>query len=164
MNLGGGPRPTPKTALGVPIYFHDQFGPGRDAKIVSTKTRELKTDGLAYREEPLLTGDESRVAEIKGVPFPTLLNPIDDLPPTTVITYFERKEGGKLTVRGVTADNGTVKRVLVNGREAHAVLTNFAQWEIDLEDNPKSEFTIQAHAEDIAGNVETHPHSVIVHQ
>ena len=37
MNLGGGPRPTPKTEKGVPVYLHDWFGPGRHAKVVSTK-------------------------------------------------------------------------------------------------------------------------------
>jgi len=32
VNLGGGPRPTPKTEKGVPIYLHDHFGPGRTAR------------------------------------------------------------------------------------------------------------------------------------
>src|SRR5205823_4067206 len=31
-NLGGGPRPQPKTEKGVPIYFHDWYGPGRHAQ------------------------------------------------------------------------------------------------------------------------------------
>src|SRR5262249_21267158 len=64
VNRGGGPRPEPSTERGVPVYIHDWFGPGRHAKIVSTKTRELNQDGLAYHAVPLLTGDESRVAEV----------------------------------------------------------------------------------------------------
>ena len=159
VNLGGGPRPTPKSEMGVPIYLHDHFGPGRHAKIVSTKTRELKSDGLEYREEALVTGDESRVAEVKGIEFPKLLDPVDDLPPTTVITHLHR-EGTKLVVRGSTADNGTVKRVLVNGKEARSVTANFAEWEIILEG--MTEGKVQAHAEDMADNVEKLPHEVIV--
>ena len=94
VNLGGGPRPTPKTEKGVPIYLHDYFGEGKHAKIVSTKTKELHEDGNQYREEALLTGDESRVAEVQNVEFPKLLDPVDDLPPATVITYTHRLAGG----------------------------------------------------------------------
>jgi RNA polymerase sigma factor (sigma-70 family) len=162
VNLGGGPRPTPKTEKGVPIYIHDQFGPGRHAKIVSTKTKELKEDGLKYREEPLLTGDESRVAEVKDVEFPKLLDPVDDLPPATVITHVRKADGGRLVVRGSTSENGTVKKVLVNGREAKAVSANFAEWEVVLENVTPGELKLRAHAEDAAGNVEQRPHTFTV--
>src|SRR5439155_2983483 len=138
INRGGGPRPEPKTEKGVPIYLHDWFGPGRHAKVVSTKTHELKQDGLTYRDEPLLTGDESRVAEVRDVAFPRLLDPIDDLPPATVITHVHREPGERgvstprLIVRGTTSDNGTVRRVVVNGKEARALVANFAEWEVVL--------------------------------
>ena len=160
VNLGGGPRPTPKTEKGVPIFMHDWFGAGRTAKIVSTKTKELKEDGLTYREELQLTGDESRVAEVRDVSFPKLLDPVDDLPPTTVITHVTRTEG-KIVVRGFTADNGTVKRVMVNGKEAKATRDNFAEWEVTLE-APAGEVKLAAHAEDAAGNVEKMAHSVVL--
>ncbi len=160
VNLGGGPRPTPKTEKGVPIFIHDQFGPDRAAKIVSTKTKELKADGLEYREESLLTGDESRVAEVKGVEFPKLLDPIDDLPPTTVITHI-RREGSKVIVRGTSADNGVITKVTVNGTAAKATARNFAEWEVILEAS-KGELKVTAHAEDAAGNVEKRPHVVSV--
>src|SRR5205085_1484410 len=62
VNLGGGPRPTPKTATSVPVYIHDYFGPGLHAKVISVKSRDLKTDGLEYLMKPPLTGDDSRVA------------------------------------------------------------------------------------------------------
>ncbi len=162
VNLGGGPRPKPKTEKGVPIYLHDQFGPGRHAKVVSTRTRELTSDGLDYREEPLLTGNESRVAEVKGIEFPKLLDPVDDLPPATVITHVRRLEGNQVLVRGTTADNGPVKRVTVNGKEARAASSNFAEWEIVLENVPGGAFSCQALAEDAAGNVEKRPHRVVV--
>ncbi len=158
VNLGGGPRPTPTTAKGVPIFLHDYFGPGRDAKVVSTKTHELHDDGLDYHDVPLLTGDESRAAEVHGVAFPRLLDPVDDQPPATVITNVSRAGDGKLLVGGVASDDGTIRKVVVNGRPATATAPNFAQWEIVLDDGGTGDFKITAHAEDAAGNVETNAH------
>jgi len=161
VNLGGGPRPTPKTEKGVPIYLHDYFGEGRHAKIVSTKTKELHNDGNTYREEALLTGDESRVAEVREVEFPKLLDPVDDLPPATVITFTQRQPGGKVLVRGTTSDNGVVKKVLVNGKEAKSAAGVFAEWEIVL-DKVAAGSKVEAFAEDAAGNMEKRPHVVTV--
>jgi hypothetical protein len=67
---------------------------------------------------------------------------------------------GKVSVRGATADNGTVTRVIVNGEEAKALTPNFAEWEIKLDNVPTGFFTVRAHAEDAAGNVERRPHWV----
>jgi hypothetical protein len=128
--------------------------------VVSTKTKELKTDGLEYRAVPQLTGDESRAAEVHDVAFPKLLDPVDDLPPVTVITQVVKGEGGKLVVRGTCSDNGTVAKVVVNGREARAVRGNFAEWEVALESVGASAVKVEAHAEDAAGNVEKRPHVV----
>jgi hypothetical protein len=157
VNLGGGPRPQPKTEKGVTIYLHDWFGPGRHAKVVSTRSPEFKGEENKYRSEPLLTGDESRVSEARNLAFPKLLDPVDDLPPATVITHV-RGGDGKLVVRGTTSDNGTVKRVLVNGKEARALAANFAEWEIILEGTRSAGRKLSAHAEDEAGNVEKRPH------
>jgi hypothetical protein len=85
------------------------------------------------------------------------LAPVDDLPPVTVITHVHT-DGTVMTVRGTTSDNGTVKRVLVNGREAKAVRDNFAEWAVTLEGSPGE---LRAHAEDAAGNVEKRPHVVV---
>jgi hypothetical protein len=158
INLGGGPRPTPKTPKGVPIYLHDYYGPGRHAKVVSTRAKDLINDGNKYRAEEPLTGDESRVAEIRDVKFPKLLDPVDDLPPTTVITHVGKLTGGKVVVRGSTADNGTVKKVVVNGKEAKALMANFAEWEVTLEGVKPGTLKLSAHAEDAAGNVEKVAH------
>ena len=66
VNLGGGPRPTPKTEKGVPIYLHDWFGAGKPREGVSIKSGEFKADPTKFRDESPLTGNESRVAEVKG--------------------------------------------------------------------------------------------------
>jgi hypothetical protein len=154
VNLGGGPRPTPKTETGVPCFFHDYYGPGKHAKVMSVKTKELTSDGLTYRAEPPLTGDESRVAEVSNVEFPTLLTPTDDLPPATVITRVEVR-GEKLLVRGVVSDNGEVTRVVVNAQNAKLDSAT-GDWEIEL---PRSG-EVTAHSEDAAGNVEKLEHKI----
>jgi hypothetical protein len=144
-----------QTWTGVPAYFHDHFGPGRTAKVLSAKSKEVKSGGDRFHEVSGLTSKGTRAAEVKGLAFPKLLEPVDDLPPATVITHVRRK-GDKLYVRGSTADNGVVKRVLVNDREAKSTAGNFAEWEIELPAADK----VSAYAEDAAGNKEKRPHVV----
>src|SRR5262249_32063010 len=93
----------------------------------------------------------------KSSAYPNPLEPIDDLPPITVITHVSSQAAGKLLVRGTCSDNGAIKRVLVNGQVARAVTPNFAEWEIVL-DRPAGDMKLTAHAEDTAGNVERRPH------
>ena len=49
-NRGGSVRADPIVERGVPYYIHDHFGPGRHARIVSTKADHLFRDGREYRE------------------------------------------------------------------------------------------------------------------
>jgi hypothetical protein len=65
-------------------------------------------------------------------------------------------------VRGTTSDNGTVKKVRVNGREARAVAPNFAEWEVVLEGVRPGALKLTAGAEDAAGNVEKRPHELLM--
>jgi hypothetical protein len=92
--------------------------------------------------------------------YPAPLDPLDDLPPATVITHVVR-HGDGLVVRGTTSDNGTVVRVLVNGMEAHALRPNFAEWEITVP-ALKRTMVLTALARDAADNVETRPHRLEV--
>ncbi|HEY3787275.1 MAG TPA: G8 domain-containing protein [Urbifossiella sp.] len=153
VNLGGGPRPQPKTEKGVPIYLHDWFGAGRTAMVVSVKSGEFRANPEKFHTESPLTGDESRVAEVKDASFPQLLDPVDDLPPATVITGVTRAKG-KVMVRGTCVDNGEVKKLTVNGRAAKPLAPNFTEWEAVLEADANR---IEAVAEDAAGNVEKTP-------
>jgi hypothetical protein len=161
VNLGGGPRPQPKTPDGVPIYLHDWFGPSRHALVVSTRSADYKRSPDRYRAEPQVTGDESRLVEVTDISFPELLSPVDDLPPATVITHV-RREGDKLLVRGTTSDNANVKEVLISGVPAKASAANFAAWEAEV---PVAKATVadgglqlSAHAVDEAGNFEPQGH------
>jgi hypothetical protein len=157
-NLGGGPRPQPKTEKGVPIYFHDWFGAGRIAKVVSTRSPEYKSKPDEFRTVPPLTGDESRAGEVADVAFPAFPQPADDLPPMTVVTQSTLKDG-KLIVRGSSIDNGIVKSVLVNGTMAKVLSGNYAEWQVVLDANTTR---IEAKAEDAAGNIEKTPAVVMV--
>ena len=150
-----------QTWTGVPAYFHDYYGPGKTAKVLAVKSTEVAGGADKFREEPGLTGKLTRVTEVKGVAFPTLLDPVDDLPPTTVITHV-RKSGATLVVRGTTADNGTVTKVVVNGKPARALAPNFAEWEAIVAPNSGAAKTVEAKATDAAGNVEPRPHLVTV--
>jgi hypothetical protein len=151
----------------MPLYFHDYYGPGRHAKVVTPYSKDFANDSLKYRSEDPLTARDgwhefytgTRVTEVKDIEFPTVLDPVDDLPPTTVITHLRKLSGGKLEVRGTTADNGAVKRVRVNGQEATATAPNFAQWTITLE-KPPTTGTVEGYADDAAGNIEKRPHVV----
>ena len=102
-----------------------------------------------------MTGDESRLAEVSDVEFPKLLDPVDDLPPTTVITHIAFK-GTSMVIRGTTADNGKVRRVTVNGVAARPIEANYEQWEAEI---PVAA-VVEAFAEDEAGNRELRPHAV----
>lgn len=87
------------------------------------------------------------------------LEPVDDLPPVTVVTHLEHLEG-RVRVRGVTSDNYDVERVLINGQPARAIADNFAQWEIELPLDRLDAGEISAHAIDREGNVEQMPHTI----
>jgi hypothetical protein len=147
--------PDDKLMKGVAYYFHDSAGgmAGKALRVVSVKFPGLMKDGN-YKSLPGFTGKRVMAAEVEGVEFPTLLEPIDDLPPATMITSV-RREGDKTIVRGVSHDNGEFKSVTVNGRPAKIVSSGagVADWEIALDGNGNgAAFT--AGATDVVGNAE----------
>jgi hypothetical protein len=91
-----------------------------------------------------------------GTPRPEVRALADDFAPVTIITHV-RPVDGSMVGRGTTTDNGTVKKVLVNGVEAKAIVSNFAEWEVTLKD-VKRGTKITAQAEDAGGNVEKRAH------
>ncbi len=82
----------------------------------------------------------------------------DCRPPTTVITHA-RHADGKLIVRGTTADNESVRRVTVNGKEARSLAADFAEWEVAID--PPAGGKLTARAADRAGNEEPRPHTAV---
>ena len=129
------------------------------AKIVSIKAKHLINDGNHYREERPLTGDESRVAEVKEVKWPKLLDAVDDIPPATIITSV-RRDRGTLIVQGVSHDNGDIAWVTVNDKKVKVVSTNagVVDWQVTLGE-PASDKLI-AFAKDKADNVEQTAHTI----
>lgn len=167
VDRGGGARVEPTTAQSVPVFIHDYFGPGRHAKVISTHAKDFTAQQADYREEKPLTGKESRVTEVTNVEFPSLLQPVDDDPPATTITFPEREvatklDGQRLVVRGTTTDNVATRRVVVNGVEAKSTDYNFHQWEAVLENVSPGQLTLEAYAEDEAGNSEVNKHIMTV--
>jgi len=160
-NRGGTVRADQYVEAGVPYYVHDYYGPGRHAKVISTAAKNLVSDGNKYKSEPPLTGDESVVAEVSNVTWPELLQPVDDLPPATIITTMTRR-GDKLTVTGITHDNGDIVAVTVNGQAAKisSNRAGVADWSIELPTSADDKIT--AFATDRAGNVEQTKHELPV--
>jgi len=159
VNLGGGPRLKPSTPKGVPIYIHDYYGKGRHAKVVCTRAKDLLADGNKHRQDPPLTGNESVAAEVKNVDFPQLLDPVDDIPPATIITTI-RKEGETFIVQGISHDNGKIATVRVNGKVATLdhVTAGVTDWSVVLDAPATGTFVAQGI--DDAGNTEKTPHEV----
>ena len=104
---------------------------------------------------PMGEKDEEGIRLESGKPTFPLIEPVDDLPPATVITRVTR-EGAATVVHGVTIDNGEVVKVIVNGKEAHADAPRFSEWSITLDGNTSE---IKAQAEDRDGNKEPVPHT-----
>lgn len=157
-NRGGSSRSDRVTAKGVDYYLHDHFGPGRDAKLVAlAKERGERSRGDRSAVEPPMIGEDVIVSETGDVPFPELLKPIDDEPPATAV-ISTNMEGDALEVRGISHDNGTIVRVVVNGQEATMTQTTpgVVDWEVRLD----SADTITAGAVDAAGNRELTPHAL----
>jgi len=96
--------------------------------------------------------------------FPAPLDPTDDQPPVTVMTYLGPSRAGRVVVRGVTADDGNVRAVRVNGHEARPLSPDYSQWEVEL-DRPAAgsgPWNLAATAVDAAGNVEQTPHQISI--
>ncbi len=161
VNRGVGTRVPPIT-IGVPIFIHDYFGPGRHAKLISTSAKDLLLDGNAYREQPPLTSDESRVAEVSDVEWPTLLEPIDDIPPATIITSIQIGETA-VAVHGISHDNGDILSVTLNGQKAEIIsrTSGVITWQKKL--TIPLDGKLRAKATDNSGNVEQTPHVLTLH-
>jgi hypothetical protein len=148
--------PEEKLMKGVAYYFHDSAGgpAGKALRVVSVKFPGLMSGG-EYKSVPGFTGKGVRAAEVEGVEFPTLLEPIDDLPPATMITSV-RREGDKVVVRGVSQDNGNVASVNVGSDRALIVANHagVAIWEITMDRKRVAGATVVARATDDAGNSE----------
>lgn len=152
-NRGGSQRVAPFVKSDVPYDIHDDDGQGRHARLVSLKAPELMQDGREYREQNPLAGDQSRVAEVKGAEWPTLLTPVDNLPPATIITSV-KSHANSITVTGVTHDNGDIQSITTNGHKAAILHSAFGVTDWTLTASATDLQTIVATATDTAGHVE----------
>lgn len=89
-----------------------------------------KLASRGYSEREGFTGrDVAAAVLIKTPEFPNLLAPKDDLAPATMVTSVKQKDG-RLTIRGVSHDNGTIASVTINGAAAKitAQQAGVAEW------------------------------------
>ena len=101
--------------------------------LLARSLRGSSLSGAGFLPDPAAGGSRHRAAPDERV-YPAPLNPVDDRPPVTVMTSIKRSEEGRVVVRGVTADDGTVQSVRVNGREARRLAPNFLEWEAVVEE------------------------------
>lgn len=153
VDLGGGPR-NEKLEHPVSYFFHGYFAPGNVVRVISANfPAELDSH---FTTIPGFTGKDVRAVEAGEIPFPELLEPIDDLPPATLITSVQKK-GTQLLVTGVSHDNGEIASIRVNGVEAKQLNSEagVVDWEVRLDADVRG--PIVADAFDQAGNHEQTP-------
>ncbi len=170
VDMGGGTRTKESEIAGVPVVVHDLLGQGKGARFVSTRSSEAKSGGDKFRQQAPYTGEESALAEVGDVPFPQLLDPVDDQAPATSINWplagiaAKLEPDGSLIVRGTTTDDYATRRVVINGVEAEDIDYNFHRWQARIPGGkPGRMLEITADAEDTTGNREQTPHTVKIH-
>jgi hypothetical protein len=141
-------------------FFHDFPLKGAVAQVAHTTFAE-KATGQDFKAIDGFLAGNLRAATLKSAPFPSVLAPVDDLPPATMITSVVPK-GAKLLVRGVTHDNGDVKSIGVNGAAARTLSSHagVVDWEA-LVDRP-ADGALSARAVDQAGNAEAVGHRIVL--
>ena len=168
VDMGGGARTKDLVVAGVPVVIHDLFGAGKHAKFVSSRDARFTKDRSRYREQKPYTGEESRVTDAPEAKFPKLLDPTDDQPPATIITWPKRglpvqlSDDGKLEIRGTSTDDYEIADVTVNGVKAENIDYNFTEWKATLSGIKPGKLKITALASDKAGNREQTPHVITV--
>ena len=152
VNRGIGPRIAPITG-GVPIYRSRLFRTRPACENRQHRRQGLDGRWSDYKAMPPLTGDESRVAEVAGVDWPEVLEPVDDLPPATIITSI-REQNGNVELQGVSHDNGAITKIAINGQPAEVTSSGagVVDWQITLKTPANRKLT--AAATDDAGNTE----------
>ena len=124
--------------------------------------RQAYRNVVAFRTrwpEAFATGERP---EEKNYPAP--LDPVDDRPPVSVIIRISTPRDGRITVRGVSMDDGAIRSVQVNGVPARPLDTNYLEWEAVIDAKPAhGSLTVRAVAVDRAGNTEALPHRLEVH-
>ncbi len=85
------------------------------------------------------------------------LDPVDDVPPVTVITGWRWLSADQVKVTGVTVDNEAVRQVMVNGQAAVLRPGLVTEWEQSLA-APGGNVEAVAGAVDAKGNRELTPH------
>ena len=126
---------------------------GEVTKVVASSDPAVSQNADGYRPVKDFTGRDVRAMQVKNVEFPKLLDPIDDLPPATMIRSITRTNG-RIVVTGITQDNGDLAAVTINGTAAQitASQAGVSDWRAEIA--TPADAIISAAAKDAAGNME----------
>ena len=168
VDMGGGARTRDPEISGVPVIVHDLFGAGKHAKFVSSRDVQFTKAKARYREQKPYTGEESRVTDTPEAKFPKLLDPIDDQPPATIITWPKRGlpvklgKSGTLEVGGTSTDDYKIVRVVVYSVEVNDLDYNFTGWSVKISSLKPGKVKLTALATDKVGNREQTAHILMI--
>ena len=110
----------------------------------------------------------SRATNAPELKFPKLLDPIDDQPPATIITWPKRGlpvklgKSGTLEVGGTNTDDYKIVRVVVNSVEVNDLDYNFTGWSVKISSSKPGKVKLTALATDKVGNREQTAHILII--
>ena len=174
-NNGNNGRATPLLAL----VFQDFFGSGDHGFAMPRRQNESQQgvpnganfvparDVVGGHQNVKFYANTFKVANVSNVnPWPAhpILNPVDTIPPASVILSPKNHAnigGNTVIVRGVSLDTNGLQSVRVNGVAAQ-VDANGRDWSVSLPIQG-SMMDISVVATDPTGNTEQHIHTVMVH-
>ena len=173
---GDNGRATPLLAL----IFEDFLGAGNHGYAMPRRQHENQQgipSGAQFRPARSVVGhqglkfypDTFKIANIPDSnintwPAHPILNPIDTLPPASVILSPKNHAhvvGNTVTVRGVSLDTNGLESVKVNGVAAQ-IDANGRDWQISLPTG-QGMMNISVIAKDSRGNTEQHVHTIMIH-
>lgn len=120
--------------------------------------QEMQTQAISFPQ----AGDGPEIQVEDGRPSYPATDPVDDLPPVTVVTHVRIDSDGTCHLRGVATDNETVRRVHVNDRSVPINQRGVCDWTFEFSSELDGNATLEVRAEDQAGNVEPRPHVIDV--
>lgn len=89
-------------------------------------------------------------------------DPVDDLPPVTVVTRIIPDENGHVQLRGMTSDNEVVSQIHINDRSIRIDREGCSEWSARLRLERRDQATIVVRADDDSGNVEPRPQTILL--
>ena len=155
--------------MGDEIIITGDARDGVDDEEFTTEERRIKKiDGTQITLDRALENSHAGAGKKYRCEVAKLLDPIDDQPPATIITWPKRGlpvklgKDGTLKVRGTSTDDYEIAGVVVNGVEASDLDYNFTGWSVKLSGLKPDKLKLTALATDKAENREQTAHILMI--